>query len=318
MQDLQDLQEKVKKALLLTDEDIPLLLNCDFKTLLVQNKEAAIRSIVAYIGILVAILLYLGIFSFFGAFVEFLLTALFFGAIAAGVLLKKDTVRELTQYPLFAYLAISVFGLMVLFLFSSISSQGSFFFKFLFLLIACGIGGGIYSFRDKAAAFNLSVLQLVVIGLFAGAFISSLQMSAIRFINDAEIEMAQQRSEMRRRRDAEQMSINQASMKVCSSEEECRKMNMKKNAYYSSYEEVAQETCEAAVSKEISGRFEWTVSPKDYKFNRYEVDVLKDEITLFGDSARLIANNNAKTNVTYSCKYNTKKKTAKASVQKAG
>ena len=92
-------------------------------------------------------------------------------------------------------------------------------------------------------------------------------------------------------------------------------MNMKKNSYYEQYEEVAQDVCESAVAKEITGRFEWTVSAKDYKFNKYEVDVLKDEIALFGDLAQLIANNGARTKVTYTCRYNTKKKTARAAFQ---
>lgn len=93
-------------------------------------------------------------------------------------------------------------------------------------------------------------------------------------------------------------------------------MNTKKNSYYAEYEEFAQEACENAVAKEIPGRFEWTVSAKDYKFTSYEVDVLKDDILLIGDRAQLIANDGTKTKITYTCHYNTKKKTTTAAIQK--
>ena len=206
---------------------------------------------------------------------------------------------------------------MALTLFSGISSQGAFLSKLLMLLIIGGIGGCCYTFRQKARDFGLSVLHIVVVSLVAVSFLFSLQLTGIRFSTDQEILMTQRRSEMRRQRDAEQAQQNSASTKMCSSEEECRKMNMKKNSYYAQYEEVAQEICERAVAKEISGRFEWTVSAKDYKFNRYEVDVLKDEITLFGDNAQLINNKGERTKVMYACRYNTKKKTGKASVKPA-
>ena len=88
------------------------------------------------------------------------------------------------------------------------------------------------------------------------------------------------------------------------------------NTYYAQYEEISQELCESAVAKEIPGRFEWTVSAKDYKFDRYEVDILKDEIILSGNRAQLIAGNSARMKISYTCRYNTKKKTAQASIQR--
>ena len=313
---MENLQEKIKEKLLLSDNDIEPLLKGDFKTLLAQNKEAAIRVGLVFACGLIAVLLYLSLFSAFGAFGKIVLIGLFFGTVGVFAFMHKDKLLEITQYPICSYFLISVFGLMALSMFSSVSTQGSFFSKLLMLLVLGSIGAGVYVVRPKVADFGVSLMQLVVVALAGGTLLLALQASAIQFSVDQEISMAQQRSEMRRQRDAEQMSRNQASTKICSSEEECRKMNMKKNSYYSEYEDVAQEICESAVAKEMPGRFEWTVSAKDYKFNKYEVDVLKDEIMLFGDRAQLISNSGSKKKVGYACRYNTKKKTAVASIQK--
>ncbi len=313
---MQNLQEKIKEMLLLSDNDIEPLLKGDFKTLLSQNKEAAIRTGIAFAGVLIAVLLFLSLFSFFGAFGKIVLVGLFFGTVGLIAFLHRNDLLEKTKYPICSYFLVCIFGLMMLSMFSSVSTQGSFFSKLLMLLILGSIGAGVYIVRPKATEAGASLMQLIVVALAAGTLLLSLQVSAIQFSVDQELSMAQRRSEMRRQRDAEQMSRNQASMKICASEEECRKMNTKKNSYYSEYEDAAQEICESAVAKEMPGRFEWTVSAKDYKFNKYEVDVLKDEITLFGDRAQLISNGGAKQKVAYACRYNTKKKTAAASVQK--
>ncbi|MBR1777826.1 MAG: hypothetical protein IJ752_04495 [Alphaproteobacteria bacterium] len=311
---MENLQETIKAKLLLSDEDVEPLLNGDFKTLFVQNKEAAVRVGIAFGCGLICILLFLSLFSVFGAFGKVFLTLLFFGAVGALCFLFKSNLLKITQYPICFYFWTCVFGLITLSMFSGISSQGSLLSKLLMLLILGGIGGGVYTVRQRAADFGFSMRQIILVSLTAASFLLSLQVAAIQFSIDSEIEMAQKRSELRRLRDAEQMQRNNASTKVCSSEEECRKMNMKKNSYYAQYEETAQDLCENATAKEISGRFEWTVSAKDYKFNKYEVDVLKDEITLFGDRAQLIANDGTRTKIMYTCRYNTKKKTAIASV----
>ena len=201
-------------------------------------------------------------------------------------------------------------------MFSDISSQGSFLSKLMLFMIVAGVGAGAYTARQVAAGYGVNLIQLVVVALFAGGFLLSLQAAAVQFGLDREVAVAQQRQEMRRLREAEKMRMNNASTKICSTDEECRKMNTKKNSYYAEYEEYAQEACENAVAKEIPGRFEWTVSAKDYKFTSYEVDVLKDDILLIGDRAQLISNNGIKTKISYTCHYNTKKKTTVAAIQR--
>ena len=314
---MSNLQEKIKEILLLSDDDADLLLNGDFKGLMSQNKEAVVRIGIVYGGVLAGVLLYLALFSVFGAMGRLVLTALFFGLTGGAAFVYRKDALALLKYPVFSYFFIGVFALVALSMFSEISAQGSFFSKLLTLLVIGGAIGGAYTLREKMAEFGVSKLQIAGSILAVSALFMSLQAAGIQFVVDSEIAMAQRRSEARRSRDAEQMRRNQASMKMCSSEEECRKMNTKKNSYYAQYEDIAQELCEIAVSKEMPGRFEWSVSAKDYKFNRYEVDVLKDEISLFGDRAYLIGNDSSRTKVVYTCRYNTKKKTSLAAVQKA-
>ena len=312
-----DLKKKIKEILLLSDLDVKLLLEGDIKAMAYRNRDAAVRLGIVYGIILVFILLFLSFLSFFGAFGKLVLIGTFFGLVSAAVFHYRDGVLSLTKYPLFSYSLIGIFSLIALSMLSSIFSQGSFLSVFLMILIIGGIAGGAYTLRQKAADFGLSVLQVVGACIMTGSLLLSLQIVGIQFSVDHELSMTSRQSEARRWRDAEQMHQQQASMKICSSEEECRKMNMKKNSYYAEYEEVAQDSCETAVAKDISGRFEWTVSAKDYKFDRYEVDVMKDEISLFGDRAQAIKNDGSKIKMSYACRYNTKRKTTRVSVQAA-
>lgn len=315
---MQNLQEKIKELLLLSDDDIEPLLKGDFKTLLAQNKEGAVRVGIVYGSCIVVLLLFLSLFSVFGAFGKVILSFLMFGLIGAlAFLAGEKNVLKATQYPAFSYFLLFVFALITLSMFSDISSQGGFLSKLLLFMIVAGLGEGAYSLRLKAAERGFTLIQLVLVTLMLGGFLLSLQAASVQFGMDREIAMARQRQEIRRLREAEQMRMNQASTKVCTTDEECRKMNTKKNSYYAEYEEFAQEACENAVAKEIPGRFEWTVSAKDYKFTSYEVDVLKDDILLIGDRAQLIANDGTKTKIAYTCHYNTKKKTTTAAIQKA-
>ncbi len=313
---MQNLQEKIKELLLLSDDDVEPLLKGDFKTLLSQNKEGAVRVGIVYGSFIVVLLLFLSLFSVFGAFGKVILSFMLFGVIAiAAFLAGLKNLLRITQYPAFSYFLLFLFGLMTLSMFSDISSQGSILSKMLLFMIVAGVVAGAYSLRQKAKENGLNLIQLVLAALFAGAFLLSMQAAAVQFGMDREIAMTRQRQEIRRLREAEQMRMNQASTKICTTDEECRKMNTKKNTYYAEYEEIAQETCETAVAKEIQGRFEWTVSARDYKFTSYEVDVLKDDILLIGDRAQLIANDGTKTKITYTCHYNTKKKTTTAAIQ---
>lgn len=313
---MQNLQEKIKEILLLSDEDVEPLLRGDFKTLLAQNKDGAVRVGIVYGCGLIVLLLFLSLFSVFGAFGKVLLSFVLFGAVGAlAFLAGEKNVLKATKYPAFSYFFLFVFAMLAMSMFSDISSQGGFLSKMLAFLIVAGLGAGAYSIRAKAAEQGLNLIQLTLVALVLGGFLLSLQAASVQFGLDHEIAMTKQRQELRRQREADKMRMQQASTKVCATEEECQKMNTKKNSYYAQYEDVAQEACENAVAKEISGRFEWTVSPKDYKFTGYEVDVLKDDLLLIGDRAQLIGNNGEKTPLSYTCHYNTKKKTTTAAIQ---
>lgn len=61
---MQNLQEKIKELLLLSDDDIEPLLRGDFKTLLAQNKEGAVRVGIVYGSCIVVLLLFLSLFPF--------------------------------------------------------------------------------------------------------------------------------------------------------------------------------------------------------------------------------------------------------------
>ncbi len=318
---MQNLQEKIKKMLLLSDEDIEPLLKGDLKTLLVQNKEGAIRVAIAYGACIVLLLFFLFLFSLFGLFGKFVLIFLLFGSIAAlAVLAGEKNILRITAYPACSYFLLFIFAVMALSMFSDIASKGAFFSKFILFCIIVGLGYGGYKIHEKAKERGMNLIQLVLMILILTSFLLSLQASAVQFSVDRQIETIQKMQEERRQEDAEKMrmSMSMASTKVCTTDEECRKMNTKKHSYYAEYEEIAQEACENAVAKEITGRFEWTVSAKDYKFTSYEVDVLNDDILLMGDRAQLISNEGEKTKISYSCHYNTKKKTTTATVREEG
>lgn len=312
---MQNLQEKLKEILLLSDEDVDLFLNGDLKMLLARNKEACIRLGIVYGICLVIVLLFLSLFAVFGAFFKVILSFLFFGALGGAVFLAGiDNVRKMMKYPVFSYYLTGLAGLVALRFFSDIWSQGSFLSACLLLMITAGIAAGAYTLRAKAAEKGFSGIYLIAGGLLSLSFLLSLQAAAVQFGVDMEVAQAQEMSEIRRAREAERMRMSVASSKACATEEECRKMNTKKNSYYAEHEENAQDACERAVAKEIAGRFEWTVSARDYKFTSYQVDVPEDDILLMGDRAQLISNDGIKTKISYSCHYNTKKKTAIASI----
>lgn len=312
---MQNLQEKLKEILLLSDEDTDLFLKGDFKMLLAHNKEACIRLGIVYGSCIVVVLLFLSLFSVFGALFKIILSLLFFGGLAGAAFLAGiENVRKIMKYPVFSYYLTALIGLLALCFASDIWGQGSFLSACLLIMITAGIAAGAYTLRTKAAEKGFSGIYLIVGGVMSLSFLLSLQAAAVQFGVDMEVAQAQEMSEARRAREAEQMRMSVASSKACATEEECRKMNTKKNSYYAEHEENAQDACERAVAKEITGRFEWTVSARDYKFTSYQVDVPEDDILLMGDRAQLISNDGIKTKISYSCHYNTKKKTAIASI----
>lgn len=311
------IQEKLKELLLLSDADVPLVLRGDFKTLLAHNKEAAIRLAACYGGIFAGFLLYLALFSVFGVMMKMVLTLVLFGVFGAiGFLVGLKNVVKITKYPAVLYFLLVLFGMVALSRLSDITSNGSFVSELFLILILGGLGGGVYVLRDKAAALGLALPQTVLGALMTAAFAMSFQSAFIQFGVEQEIAYAKQREELRRVREAEKMRMSMAASKPCTTDEECKKLNTKKNSYYAEHEEVAQEICEQAVSKEIPDRFEWTVGPKEYKFTSYQVDVLNDLITLMGERAQLIDRNGIRTKLNYTCKYNVKLKTATATVVK--
>ncbi len=304
---MSNFEEKIKEKLLLKEEDIPLILQGNLKALHAQNKEAAIRVLIGYASLTLGLLFYLFIFSFFGFLGKTILSAFFFGSLSfLGFKLGKETLIKISSQKGFYAFIIFFFALMSWSMASNILSYGGFLAKaFLFLLII-GLIAGLHTFREKIEQKGITKVQMWITTLFLTSFLISFQTAVVQFAVDAQIEAIKYRSEIRRQKEAEKMRSNLATSKACTSDEECRKMNTKKNAYYEDYEEVAQETCEIAVAKQINDRFEWTLSQNDYKFTSYEIDVLNDTIILFGNNARLIKTGNEKQDLTYSCSYNTK------------
>ena len=309
---MQKLQEKLKELLLLSDSDAALLLRGDFKTLLAHNKEAAVRTAVCYGVVFACFLLYMAVFSVFGVLMKMLLILVLFGSFA-GV---GYAMGLKTRYPAILYFLIFLFGILALSMFSDITSEGSFVSELFTVMVLGGLGYGVWALRDKAASLGCSLHQSALAAVMAASLIMSFQSAFIRFGIEQEISYAKQREEARRIREAEKMRMSLASSKPCTSDEECKKMNTKKNTYYAENEETAQTICEQAVSKEIPDRFEWTVGAKEYKFTSYQVDVLNDLITLMGDRAQLIDRNGIRTKLSYTCKFNVKLKTAAATVVK--
>lgn len=314
---MQNLQEKIKDILLLTDEDIELLLRGDLKMLMAQNKEAAVRVGIAYGTVLVVVLVFLLLFSVMGAFGKVLLSFIMFGGLfGVAFLAGEKNVLKATKYPAFSYFFLFVFAVMAWSMFSDVMSGGGFLSNLLAVLIVGGLGFGTYTLREKARERGIATIQLTMVALLLGAFLLSLQVAGVQVGRDNEFERARQAQVIRRQREADKMRAQMASTRICTTDEECRKMNTKKNSYYDEYEDIAQMSCENAVAKDIPGRFEWTVSPKVYKFTRYEIDVLKDDILLIGDSAQLIGNDGTKTPLSYTCHYNTKRKTTTTNIQR--
>lgn len=314
---MQKLQEKLKELLLLSDSDAALLLRGDFKTLLAHNKEAAVRTAVCYGFVFACFLLYMAMFSVFGVLIKMLLILVLFGTFAGiGCAMGLKKVLSVTRYPAILYFLLFLFGILALSMFSDITSEGSFISELFSLMVLGGLGYGTWALRDKAAAFGCSIHQSALAAVMAASMIMSFQSAFIRFGIEQEISYAKQREEARRIREAEKMRMSLASSKPCTSDEECKKMNTKKNTYYAENEETAQTICEQTVSREIPDRFEWTVGAKEYKFTSYQVDVLNDLITLMGDRAQLIDRNGIRTKLSYTCKFNVKSKTATATVVK--
>ncbi|MGN0904880.1 MAG: hypothetical protein ACI4PW_06970 [Alphaproteobacteria bacterium] len=309
---MQGWQEKLKDALLLSDEDVALVFKGDFKTLLTQNKEGALRVLSTYGIFLAALLMFLILFSVFGGMCKLVLILLAFGVLGAlAFMLKRDGVIRMTQIPAFSYFLMFMLAAVTLAMFSDISKMGSGGSKFLLLLVLGGLGGGFYSLRPKALEKGWSNIQMVLVALLISSFILSFQAAFIQMSIDSTLEHVRYASEMQRQKQADEIRRNSMSapQKACTSDEECRRMNTKKNEYYAEHEEIAMETCENAVAKEITSRFEWTVSPKEYKFSSYQVDVLEDLITLRGDRAELIEDGGNRRPITYVCRFNTKTKT---------
>lgn len=106
---MQNLQEKIKELLLLSDNDIEPLLKGDFKTLLSQNKEGAVRVGIVYGSFIVILLLFLSLFSVFGAFGKVILSFLMFGLISIPAFLAgEENVLKATRYPAFSYFLLFV------------------------------------------------------------------------------------------------------------------------------------------------------------------------------------------------------------------
>lgn len=311
---IQNWQEKLKDALLLSDEDAQSVLKGDFKTVLSRNMEGALRTLSVYGAFLAAVMIFLLLFSVFGGMFKLILMMLFLGVIAAiGAAIGKEAALQATKEPGIFYFAGFLLGMVVMSMFSDITSEGSGASQFLLFLVLGGAVGGCIAMKPKFQEKNWAVSQVVLAALVLVCAFTMTQSAFIRMTIDGNMEYIRQYSEQKRREQAQAMregfSSGAAAPQACTTEEECKRMNMKKNDYYAQHEAEAMATCENAVAKEITSRFEWTVSPQDYKFTNYQVDVLNDMITLSGDRAQLIDANGNKTQISYRCRYNTRRKT---------
>lgn len=307
--------DKVKRFFRLTDEGVEAFLQYDFRRLALENKDAFIRLAGAYGGAFIAVLLYLAVLSVSGIMTQLIVSTLFFGAIAGAVYaIGLENVNKATKHPIVSYYLLFLFGIVALSMFFSVCG-GGFIAKFFLLMIVGGLGYGGY-FVLTVRKMPLSVVQVVLAGLFVAGYVFSVQASFVSLAVEQEMNALKRRNEIRRLKEADEMRRSMASSKTCMNEEECKKINTKKNYYYAQHEDETQEVCEQAVSKEIPSRFEWTVSAKDYKFPSYTVDVLNDTITVMGDLAQLVNRDGSRTRISYTCKYNVKSKTATATVLK--
>lgn len=316
---MQNWQNKLKDILLLSDDDADLVLKADFKTLMKENKDGAIRVLSLYGAFLVALLIFIALFSFFGGLCKIILILIAAAVIGGlGFFIGKDNLIKASKIPAISYFVIFLLSATTLSMFSDVSRMGSGGSKFLLLLIVGGLGAGVYFIRPKVEEKGWSSVQLAIAALLLSSFILSFQVALIQVSIDNDINRVRVVSELRRQKQAEQIRRDSMAspQKACTTDEECRKMNTKKNEYYAKFEEIAMETCEKAVSKEIPSRFEWTVSPKEYKFSSYQVDVLQDQILLAGDKAQLIDGSGNKKPFGYVCRYNTKTKTTEVMLNK--
>lgn len=318
---MQNWQEKLKDALLLSDEDVASVLKGDFKTLMSQNKEGALRTLSLYGACLAGVMIFLLLFSVFGGMFKLILMMLFFGVfVAVAAIIGKDAVLRATKEPGIFYFVGFLLAAVVMSMFSDITAEGSGASQFLLFLILGGAVGGSIALKPKFQEKNWSVSQVVLAALMIVSALTMTQSAFIRMTIDGNMEYIRQYSEHQRRKQAETMrqgfSSGAAAPQACTTEEECKRMNMKKNDFYAKHEAEAMATCENAVAKEITSRFEWTVSPQDYKFTNYQVDVLNDLITLNGDKAQLIDASGNKTPISYRCRYNTRTKTTEVMLNK--
>lgn len=314
-------KDKIKHFFHMEDEDIDSFLCFDLRKLALDNHDAFVRLMACYGAVFAAVIVFLLVFHYLGVadhvFAQIIFATLFFGGVAFAVYRGGiDKVIKLTDHKVIVVSLLIFFSLIAFIMFCGVTSGGM-FAKAVLVLILAGLGsGGYFVFKYKKLA--LSVMQIVLCGTVIAGYLFSVQSSFVGLGIRLEADALKRREEIRRRRDAEAMERSMMTSKACSTEEECRKLNVKKSQYYAEHEEEAQDVCEKVVSGEIQGRFEWTVGAKDYKFTSYSVDVLHDMITLMGDKAQLVLPNEGRTKLSYTCKFNVKTRVATASVTKTG
>ena len=310
---MQDIKEKILTFLLATPQDEDLIKNGRIPELFQQNKEAAVRLICLYGSFFILMFLWLILFSVSGFLFQLILLFSAFGVLGIlGYKLGTDTLMKASKLPGVSYPCAFTFAFGALYLLSDVFSQGGFFAVLTMLTVAGGLGAGIYKIKQKNL-LNVSNVSLGIVSALVIIFFSGLVLSCISLSAENRQERVEAWTAAKRERQAQEMKQNMLS---CTTEEECARLQMNKNQYYQTHEKEAQETCEYAVAAQVPTRFEWTVSPKTPKFSQYSIDVLKDSITLSGNKASMISQDGSKQQFTYTCVYNTKKKTAKAQIQK--
>lgn len=311
------LKEKVRQTLRLNDAGIEAFLDYNFKKFALENHEGFIRVMACLSVCLITPFIYYALFSFFGIAARFFFPFLFFGAIAFAVYRTGyKSVQKFADIPPFREIILAFFGIIAVLMFFKCSTNGGFVAKtFQVIVIGALVYGG-YFIRN-VRKMKVPVSQILIGAFFTTGFVFSVQSSFVLYAMEREMEILETQAKVRRLKEAKEMERLIASSKLCTNEEDCNKLNKKKNVYYSEHEEEAQEICEKTVASEIQERFEWTVGAKDYKFTSYKVDVLHDSITVMGDRAQLVHRDGSRTKISYSCKYNVKAKTATATIVKA-
>lgn len=316
---MQNWLETLKDLLLLSDEDVDSVRKGDFKTLLNENRDGLVRVCGVYAALLLCLFIFLSLFFWLGGTGRLVLMFLFFSVFAvAGALSGKEAALRATRERGVAGFVILMLAFVLMRMFSDVSANGSGPSQALMYVVFAGAIGGGLALKPKLQDRNWADLQIILTALSLAVFVTMMQSAFIRMTIDANAEYVRQYSERQRAKQAEEMRKNSMSApeKACTSEEECKRMNMKKNDYYIKHEAEVMATCENAVAKEITSRFEWTVSPADYKFTSYQVDVLNDEITVSGDRVRLIDAQGNKTPLSYRCRYNVRSKTTDVTLNK--